>query len=665
MGDSPEREGPATFNEHLPEDVLGRLIESAPDAMLVADASGRLLFVNAQTERLFGYSREELLGRSLEMLIPERFHASHVHQRTSFIEQPQARPMGSDLELFGRRKDGSEFVVEVSLSPLETERGRLASAAIRDVTERKRIERAVRRANELLVNAVESFQGGFALYDAEDRLVMCNSTYRALLGQHTTGEIVGQQPARLIRASLDAGLFDTRDESDEAFLNRWSAYHENPSGAFEACLRDGRTLRLIDQSTADGGRVATILDISSDVRRENELRSARGQAEAASSAKSEFLASMSHELRTPLNAILGFAQLLQRDKKTPLSERQLERLEHVIKGGEHLLHLIDEVLDLSRIEAGHVPISLERVSVPEVLEEVKTTLDPMAARAQIALIVPDDAADLPEVFADRTRFAQILMNYGSNAIKYGTRGGRAVFRSSRQSEQVRITVEDDGAGIALDKQGSLFQPFQRAGQETGPIEGTGIGLTISKRLAELMGGSVGFSSEPGAGSKFWIQLPAARSELAAAVPRKPLGRGETPALSGPGGEQHVVLYVEDNPSNIAFMEDFMGDFERVHLITAPTAEIGIEIARARQPDLIIMDINLPGMSGLEAVQRLREWQETKDIPIVGLSAAAMIRDAKRVREAGFLKYLTKPVNVDELAETLNEVLTAAPAPEPR
>jgi PAS domain S-box-containing protein len=343
-----DAESPAlvAFNQELAQDLLGRLIEAAPDAMLVADAQGRLVFVNAQTERLFGYRRDELLGRPMEILIPERFRASHVGKRDAFGKHPQARPMGSGLELFGRRKDGSEFAVEVSLSPLETEHGRLASAAIRDVTERKRIESAVRRGNELLLNAVESFQGGFALYDARDELVMCNSTYRALLGGYSSGDIVGQRPAELMRASVEGGVFALAAENAAAFLSRWGAYHAAPHGAFEVCLRDGRTLRMIDRSTADGGRVATVFDISADVQREQDLRAARAQAEAASSAKSEFLASMSHELRTPLNAILGFAQLLQRDKKSPLTERQLERIEHVIKGGEHLLHLIDEVLDL-------------------------------------------------------------------------------------------------------------------------------------------------------------------------------------------------------------------------------------------------------------------------------------------------------------------------------
>jgi len=365
---------------------------------------------------------------------------------------------------------------------------------------------------------------------------------------------------------------------------------------------------------------------------------------------------MSHELRTPLNAILGFSQLLQRDRRTPLSGRQQERVDHVLKGGEHLLRLIDEVLDLARIEAGRVAVSLEPVHVADVLAEVKATLDPMAARAEVAIAVEPAPDRLPEVIADRTRFKQILMNYGSNAIKYGRRGGTASLRASVVGDAVRVVVADDGIGIPADRQDRLFQPFHRAGQETGPIEGTGIGLAISKRLAELMGGLVGFRSDDGRGSTFWIDLPAHRPGEIAARPAAAAPAAVESSLAGPDGPRYLVVYVEDNPSNIAFMEDLMRDFDRVALVTAPTAEIGIELVRARRPHAVIMDINLPGMSGFEAIRRLQAWPETHDIPVIALSAAATPRDTARAKDAGFYRYLTKPVKVDVLTAALEELL---------
>jgi PAS domain S-box-containing protein len=514
------------LTEEWGESAFRLLLDTAPDAMVVVNGDGTIVLVNIQAERMFDCDRRKLVGEKVEVLIPERFRGAHVGHRSGFMGEKRARPMGSGLELFGRKRDGTEFPIEISLSPLTIGQAIFVSAAIRDISDRKGTE--------------------------------------------------------------------------------------------------------------------------------EELRRARALAEAASSAKSEFLSSMSHELRTPLNAILGFAQLLQRDKKTPLSERQQERVEHVLKGGEYLLRLIDEVLDLSRIEAGRVSVSPEPVRVADVLSEVRSTLQPMAARNQSDIVVAS-LAGLPDVVADRTRFKQILMNYGSNAIKYGRKEGTVTFRSELRGGHVRVTVQDDGLGIPQDKQDKIFSPFHRAGQEAGPIEGTGIGLAISKRLAELMDGCVGFNSAAGRGSEFWIELPVHRAVAGDAALAPRTESASLAALAQPDGERFRIVYVEDNPSNIAFMQDLLADY-RVELEVAPTAEIGLELIRSLQPNAVIMDINLPGMSGIAATKLLREWPETSHIPVIGLSAAAMAHDAARVNAAGFYRYLTKPVKVDELTQTLEEIL---------
>ncbi len=393
---------------------------------------------------------------------------------------------------------------------------------------------------------------------------------------------------------------------------------------------------------------AAIRDVTWRRSREAELEAAKRSADQANAAKSEFLASMSHELRTPLNAILGFAQLLQRDKKHPLSERQQGWVEHVLRGGQHLLRLIDDVLDLARIESGRLTLSPEPVEVESVVGEVINTLTPMADRAGIE-IGSSQANELPAAQADRTRLAQILLNYGSNAIKYGRAGGRMTFTSYAVHDRLRVTVSDTGIGIPEEKQPLLFQPFQRAGQETGTIEGTGIGLAICKRLAEAMHGNVGFRSMPGQGSEFWVELP--MSEQPAR--RRNVGGSESsPEISTGTIPSRTVLYIEDNPANLAFMEEYFAAHEHIQLLSAPSGELGLELAQAHKPDLILLDIHLPGIDGLEVLQRLRANPETSKIRVVAVSAVA----TKSAVTSAFDRYLTKPLQVSMLDAMISDYL---------
>ena len=624
------------------------LIDAAPDGIIVTDQRGRIVLANAEGERMFGYARDELLGQPIEVLVPQHMKSRHPEHVAEFHAAPRLRAMGSGLELHGRRKDGEEFPVEISLSPIPYAGQQLVVAGIRDVTDRRRIQTEIKRANAYLVSAVDAIQDAFALYDEHDRVVLINSACRQLFGG-LAGAIVGRTFSELLPDALATGVFDFSDETRETLLARWKAYHQDPTGQLDVRTGNGRYLRVVERKTPEHGTVSLMMDVTDDVVREAELRS-------ASAAKSEFLSSMSHELRTPLNAVLGFAQLLENDRKQPLTERQRDRLQHVTRGGEHLLRLIDDVLDLSRIEAGRLAMSCEPVEVGDVLSEVATTLAPMASRAEIALETAPVAPALPRVIADRTRLAQILMNFGSNAVKYGRAGGRAKFEAVDRGNSIRITVSDDGIGIPADKQAKLFEPFQRAGQETGPIEGTGIGLAISRRLAGMMNGTVGFSSTPGRGSTFWVEVPTHHVAHEGAVAAE-AAAAEISRLASLG-KRHKIVYVEDNPSNIAFMRELVADLDNIELLTAPTAEIGLPMIREHLPTVVIMDVNLPGMSGLEAVKQLASWPETRDIPVVGLSAAALLKDTARAKDAGFYRYLTKPVKVAELIAVLEQLLLA-------
>jgi PAS domain S-box-containing protein len=629
-----------------------QLLDAAPDAMIVVSTEGKIQLANVQTEKLFGYPCEELVGKPLELLIPDRFRGTHADHVRRYTAKPTTRTMGSGLELHGRRRDGTDVPVEVSLSPVRWGGEMSICAAIRDTTDRRRMEATAKLAADRLGSAVETIEDAFALFDASDRLVLCNSVYRGLLGE-AKGPLTGKSYEELLDVWMGDLAFASNEERTLFRAERLEGRRQ-PKGAFDVVTRDGRSLRVMDRRTVEGGIVKTIWDLTRDVATASELREARSTAEAASAAKSDFLSSMSHELRTPLNAILGFAQLLARDRKEPLSDRHKERANHILRGGEHLLRLIDDILDLSRIEAGRISVSNEPVSASDILEEARLTFEPLAARTGVLLAVVVGAEPLPMVRADRTRFAQIVMNLASNAIKYNRPGGSVTLSVSVPTPTtLRVVVADTGIGIPIDKQDKLFQPFQRAGQETGPIEGTGIGLVITKRLAELMGGSVGYRSAPGTGSEFWVDLPAHRpraSEDASVV----APADSTPRLEGRAGR--LVLYVEDNPANVSFMRDVIGDFDGIELAAVPTAEMGIEIARSRRPDVIIMDINLPGMSGLEALGVLRSDPGTASIPIIALTAAASERDRQRGTQAGFYRYLTKPVKVDELVSALEALL---------
>ncbi|HVZ32875.1 MAG TPA: response regulator, partial [Polyangiaceae bacterium] len=604
--------------------------------------------------QMFGYQRADLLGQRFEVLVPERFRRRHAEHVSQYWGTPSARAMGSGLQLFGRRRDGSEVSIDVTLSPRLGGDGNSVAASIR-ISDRPRLLEAARLTSERLASAVESIQDAFALFDADDRLILCNSVYRRLIDEKK-GPLVGLSYPELLDGWINRIEFSDAAAREQFRTERLSVHRGQPTSSFDVRLRDGRKLRVIDRQTAEGGMVKTIWDITEDERHSEELRAARAAAEAASAAKSEFLSSMSHELRTPLNAILGFAQLLQRDQREPLSDRHKARVQQILQGGEHLLRLIDDVLNLARIEAGRVSISTESVDVAGVLEEVRKTLEPMASRQGIEISLEAAPGTPARVAADRTRFAQILLNFGSNAIKYNRPGGCVSFRvEQRDPGLVRVTVQDTGNGIPFDKQHTLFQPFQRAGQETGPIEGTGIGLVITQRLARLMHGDVGFDSTPGVGSRFWVDIPAEVVPVESAEQPTP-GPSSSRRSGAVSDAFRRILYVEDNRANVAFMQDLIDSLENSELLITSTAEEAVELLRSSRPDVILMDINLPGMSGIDALRALRSSAATAHIPVIALTAAATERDRQHGLQAGFYRYLTKPVNVDELMEALNSLL---------
>ena len=383
-----------------------------------------------------------------------------------------------------------------------------------------------------------------------------------------------------------------------------------------------------------------------------ELQGAKFVAEKANLAKSDFLSSMSHELRSPLNAILGFAQLMDSDSP-PATPTQKASIEQILHAGWYLLELINEILDLAVIESGKLSLSVEPVSLGEVMLECQAMIEPQGTARGIKLTFPH--FDSPRfVHADRTRMKQVLINLLSNAIKYNQLGGAVTVDCAPSvGSRIRISVSDTGAGLSEEKLLQLFQPFNRLGQESSVVEGTGIGLVMSKRLVELMGGEIGVESTVGTGSVFWYELDSSVAPQAVA---------EEDAIHVESVEAahdaavHTLLYVEDNPANLRLVEQLIARRPDMRLLSAVNGILGVEMARRHLPEVILMDINLPGISGIEALKVLRDDPQTAHIPVLALSANAMPTDIKRGIDAGFFRYLTKPIKVSEFMDALNVTL---------
>ena len=375
-----------------------------------------------------------------------------------------------------------------------------------------------------------------------------------------------------------------------------------------------------------------------------ELAKANIAANAANEAKSEFLSSMSHELRTPLHAIIGFSELLLTARANPLTDRQKNQVSHINRGGEYLLYLINEILEFTKIEAGKIAMKIEPVSARKLFDSCLSLAEPLMAKYGVTLH-DETPADAPTLLADRVRCQQIILNLLSNAAKYNTMGGSVYLQcQTLDNGMVRIAVKDTGIGFDEAKKEELFQAFNRVGAEMTEIEGTGIGLTLVRNLADLMGGVVDCSSIPGQGSTFWLDVPLsheASDEAAFPLPVLP-GTSQTASADAP----RVILYVEDNPANVSLMEDFIANFDGWRLVTAPNAELGITLAQAQRFDLIICDINLPGMNGIEAVKHFRRDGDT--VPVLALSADATPATIEEGRAAGFTDYLTKPIRLKDL-----------------
>jgi PAS domain S-box-containing protein len=630
---------------------------------------------------MFGFAAAELAGQNFSRLIPELDQDQRNGSLEYYGASDAAHAAGVGREVVGRRKDGSLFPLEIAVSEMSLSGERFFTAILRDITRRKQAEEALLKAGALQSAIFNSANFSSIATDAKGVIQIFNVGAERMLG-YTAAEVMNKitpadisDPQEVIARAeaLSVELGTPITPGFEALVFKASrgiediyelTYIRKDGSRFPAvvsvtALRDAQDaiigyLLIGTDNTArmrvetERARLERVLQ-----GKNAELERATFVAEKANLAKSEFLSSMSHELRTPLSAILGFAQLMESGSPPP-TPSQKRSIEQIIKAGWYLLELIKEILDLAVIESGKMSLSLEPTSLTEVMRECQAMIEPQAQKRDIR--VTFHRLKIPYfVEADHTRAKQILINLLSNAIKYNKAVGTVdVECNATTPGRIRIAVKDTGEGLTPEKLAQLFQPFNRLGQEANDTEGTGIGLVVSKRLVELMGGVIGVESTVGKGSVFWIELNLTAEPRLVAGAEKSTAVARAPVHAG--AQLRTLLYVEDNPANLILVEEIMARRPEIRLLSAVDGYHGVEIALASRPDVILMDINLPGISGITALRVLRDDPATARIPVIALSANAMPRDIEKGLEAGFFRYLTKPIKVNEFLATLDVAL---------
>ena len=643
------------------------VVENSSDLVTLMDQSGTIGYQSPAIERIFGYTQEELIGRNcFELVHPD--DAPEVASRLAEVVAHPGEPRSAGFRF--RHKDGRWIHVEAAGATLfPTDAGDGVIVNTRDITERKEAELRLQETTRFLENLIASSPGVIFRGSGES----FHTTYIS-----PNAEAVLGFSAEQFLADRNLWLERTHPDDRDAIAAKiaramqcgdrdltYEYRFEHGDGSLRSLLASVRFERDPVAGTVEV--LGYTFDISRLKQAEAALRQAKEEAERAreaaeraNQAKSEFLSRMSHELRTPMNSILGFSQLLQRDDLAPTQARGVD---HILKAGRHLLSLIDEVLDLARIEANRQSFSLEPVQVAAMLKESFMLIRPMAAdrNCHLVEVLPEEAGFY--VQADRQRLIQVFLNLFSNALKYNRPGGEVrVLAEARNadsgSEALRLGVRDTGPGIPADRMHELFVPFSRLGADSSGVEGTGLGLALSKRLVEAMGGRMWVDSVPGEGSTFWVELPLAEPPAERTAPR--WGRHEMQARPPASAPPATILYIEDNLANLGLIEAMVESRPEITLRSAIQGQMGVDLAREHTPDLILLDLHLPDISGEEVLHRLQDDPRTRSIPVIVLSADATPRQVERLRNAGARAYFTKPFDLDPLSEAIDEVLRNRP-----
>lgn len=686
------------------------IVDSAAAGIIRINHCGTILEVNPFAQQLLDYKEEELKGKNVKVIMPAPWAKEHDDYLSRFMRNGQAKIIGKGREVEARRKDGTQIPIHLGVSEVHSNQPneRQFIGILSDLRDIRAAQQAEQQEKALLKILHQGLTDYHALLSQDKLWAFLMEALReltasdyAFIGEvltvkgekalklHAITDLSWSDESRQLMQQLVAGdmLLTNPDTligqvfaGERLIINNtmqenFSKSHLPPGhpelyrymgvpifdqdeviGMFAiANSKDDYQPELAEWLNPFTSTCALLIRLYRQMHEREQineqLRQARDAAQNASQAKSEFLSSMSHELRTPMNAILGFAQLLQSGKH-PLTDRQQRHVKQIYKSGQHLLTLINDVLDLARIEAGRISVSLERLNVQEMMQDALEGLQPIADQYQISLHPLEQNSQDLYVMADYTRCQQILINLVSNAIKYNRPQGEVFIRCSTENmheqDMLRIEVEDTGPGITEDQISQLFQPFSRLGAENSAIEGTGIGLALSRELVELMQGEIGVKSEEHKGSCFWFTLPL--------LPEQPSEQVVSAITANSNETRHHLLYVEDNPSNQRLLQAFIDERPQYRLTTAASAELALEIAASDTPDLILMDLDLPGISGHQALQMLSRNPLTRNIPVIAVSASGIDHGPEEFVKAGFIDYLNKPLDLIALNQLLHNQL---------
>lgn len=514
----------------------------------------------------------------------------------------------------------------------------------KQINERGIIEQHLEYSMSQLKATLESATDGILVIDNDEQVTNFNQSFIDMFKIPPT--LIELADFSQIQRHIDAHLKD-KEKSSSIKTNDLLLLRLDDERLIEVISKPQKIAHQII------GNVLSYRDATMRINSESSLQEAKTKAEIANKEKSDFLSRISHELRTPLNAILGFGQLLQEDEKKHLDNDEKDFASHICVAGSHLLHLIDDLLDISRIESGKLNINLSSISSESIINESIALVQPSTKENNISIAFKTDLKTMPFIQADHTRCKQALVNLLSNAVKYNSNNGSVTLILSENNNCIRFEIKDTGIGISEDSYHEIFQPFIRL-KQTANKKGTGIGLTITKRLIDVMSGSIGVSSIEGKGSTFWFELPKANENKSTVLAQNIEHSQNSLNVME---KHHTILYVEDEPLNQALIKSIVKQIPNTKLITAATGEEGIEMILDEQPDLILMDINLPGISGYDVLKVIKNETSLANTPVFALSANAMPEEIQRGKDAGFFDYLIKPINIDNTRILLTNTLS--------